>query len=324
MIFVNRNRLARACRSSGVANIDRSILFLLRLLEEPPPPPPPPPLNHLDTRIVLENSFRDVFSFIGPVSPPSLSEKSAFRHLLSWNDFVFLSDLTLDDDETDVSVGSVGEIDIEAFVTVVAGAVKDRESTARRTMEAAAATMVDGVFILCYCSLARSPVACVCRVDEGVSRVCPWSASHRSTRLRVLGSHCLSTFVWFSALTCLLLLLLSTDCHMLSYEPLGKSARLSTLLYVQPRCPSTLYPTKRSAFRARIGPTATPQPTIPGGPAVIEDDSPTVSPPRISSSLPAPAHLPVMPLVTFHPLFRPSRILALAHQPRHSWQRTLL
>jgi hypothetical protein len=65
-----------------------------------------------------------------------------------WNDFVFLSDLTLDDDETDVSVGSVGEIDIEAFLTVVAGAVKDRESTARRTMEAAAATMVDGVFIL--------------------------------------------------------------------------------------------------------------------------------------------------------------------------------
>jgi hypothetical protein len=146
VIFVNRNRVARACRSSGVANIDRSILFLLRLLEEPPPPPPP--LNHLDTRIVLENSLRDVFSFIGPVSPPSLSEKSAFQHLLSWNDFVFLSDLTLDDDETDVRVGSVDEIDIEAFVTVVAGAVKDRESAARRTMEAAAATMVDGVFIL--------------------------------------------------------------------------------------------------------------------------------------------------------------------------------
>ena len=146
VIFVNRNRVARACRSSGVANIDRSILFLLRLLEEPPPPPPPPPLNHLDTRIVRENSFRDVLSFIGPVSPPSLSENSAFQHLLSWNAFVFLSDLTLADDETNVHGGSVGETDIKAFVTDVAGAVKDRESAARRTMEAAAATIV--VFIL--------------------------------------------------------------------------------------------------------------------------------------------------------------------------------
>jgi hypothetical protein len=38
-----------------------------------------------------------------------------------------------------------------------------------------------------------------------------------------------------------------TDCH-LSYEPLGKSAPLSTLYYIQPRCPPIIYPDKGSAF----------------------------------------------------------------------------
>ena len=41
----------------------------------------------------------------------------------------------------------------------------------------------------------------------------------------------------------------SSDCH-LSYELLGKTAPLSSLHYVQPRCPPVVYPTKRSAFLA--------------------------------------------------------------------------
>jgi hypothetical protein len=42
----------------------------------------------------------------------------------------------------------------------------------------------------------------------------------------------------------------SLDCH-LSYEPLGKTAALSLLHYVQPRCPPVVYPSERSAFLAR-------------------------------------------------------------------------
>jgi hypothetical protein len=45
---------------------------------------------------------------------------------------------------------------------------------------------------------------------------------------------------------------MSTDCH-LSYEPLGKSAPLSSLHYVQPWCPPVLYPAESSAFCARAG-----------------------------------------------------------------------
>jgi hypothetical protein len=41
-----------------------------------------------------------------------------------------------------------------------------------------------------------------------------------------------------------------TDCH-LSYEPLGRSAPLSTLHHVQPRCPPTIYQDEGSAFRAK-------------------------------------------------------------------------
>jgi hypothetical protein len=39
----------------------------------------------------------------------------------------------------------------------------------------------------------------------------------------------------------------SLDCH-LSYEPLGKTTPLSSLHFVQPRCPPAVYPTKQSAF----------------------------------------------------------------------------
>jgi len=42
----------------------------------------------------------------------------------------------------------------------------------------------------------------------------------------------------------------SSDC-LLSYESLGKSALLSSLHYVQPRCLPTVYPTERSALLAR-------------------------------------------------------------------------
>ena len=38
----------------------------------------------------------------------------------------------------------------------------------------------------------------------------------------------------------------SSDCH-LSYKPLGRSALLDTLQYVQPRCPPLLYPAKLKA-----------------------------------------------------------------------------
>jgi hypothetical protein len=52
---------------------------------------------------------------------------------------------------------------------------------------------------------------------------------------------------------------MSTDCH-LSYEPLGKSAPLSSLHYIQPRCAPVLYPAEGSAFRARAAPASSPPP----------------------------------------------------------------
>ena len=42
----------------------------------------------------------------------------------------------------------------------------------------------------------------------------------------------------------------SSDCH-LSYESVGKSASLSLLHYVQPRCPPVVYPAERSACLVR-------------------------------------------------------------------------
>jgi hypothetical protein len=57
----------------------------------------------------------------------------------------------------------------------------------------------------------------------------------------------------------------STDCY-LSYEPLGCSAPLSTLYYVQPRCALTLYPSEVSPSTCNAMPV--PAPVL-----VADDDS---------------------------------------------------
>jgi hypothetical protein len=63
----------------------------------------------------------------------------------------------------------------------------------------------------------------------------------------------------------------STDCH-LSYEPLGKSAPLSSPHYIQPRCPPVIYPAESSAFRARAGAEPSPELHLSGNPVIIEDN----------------------------------------------------
>ncbi len=64
---------------------------------------------------------------------------------------------------------------------------------------------------------------------------------------------------------------MSTDCH-LSYEPLGKSAHLFSLHYVQPRCAPVHYPAKGSAFRAGAAPASPPALCPSDAPVLIEDD----------------------------------------------------
>jgi hypothetical protein len=56
------------------------------------------------------------------------------------------------------------------------------------------------------------------------------------------------------------------------YEPLGKSAPLSSLHYIQPRCPPVLYPAESSAFRAHAGAEPLPELHLLGDPVLIEDD----------------------------------------------------
>jgi hypothetical protein len=60
-----------------------------------------------------------------------------------------------------------------------------------------------------------------------------------------VGSHDTCMQVYFPGLV--LSVDTSTDFH-LTYELLGKSPPLSTLHYVQPRCPPTTYPDENSAF----------------------------------------------------------------------------
>ncbi len=57
----------------------------------------------------------------------------------------------------------------------------------------------------------------------------------------------------------------SSDC-MLSYEPLGHTAPLNTLHYVQPRCPPDLYPSE-------LSPSSTKVTTIP---ALVVDNDPSI------------------------------------------------
>jgi hypothetical protein len=70
----------------------------------------------------------------------------------------------------------------------------------------------------------------------------------------------------------------STDCH-LTYKPLGKSAPLSTLHYVQPRCPPTTYPDENSAFRAT---------TVSPAPVLVENDNGLVALAPVSPRLEGP------------------------------------
>jgi hypothetical protein len=79
----------------------------------------------------------------------------------------------------------------------------------------------------------------------------------------------------------------STDCH-LSYEPLGKSAPLSTLHYIQPRCPPTIYQDEGSAFQATMDSS---------DPMLIEDDCETV----VKMNPPAPVVIEPTPILpSFH------------------------
>ncbi len=64
---------------------------------------------------------------------------------------------------------------------------------------------------------------------------------------------------------------MSTNCH-LSHEPLGKSAPLLSLHYVQPWCPPIFYPAESSAFRAHAGAEPSPELCLSGDLVLIEDD----------------------------------------------------
>jgi hypothetical protein len=70
---------------------------------------------------------------------------------------------------------------------------------------------------------------------------------------------------------------MSTDCH-LSYKPLGKSAPLSSLHYVQPWCAPIHYPAEGSAFRAGAALASPPAIRPSDAPALIEDDGSSAAP----------------------------------------------
>jgi len=69
---------------------------------------------------------------------------------------------------------------------------------------------------------------------------------------------------------------MSTDCH-LSYEPLGKSAPLSSLHYVQPWCAPIHYPAKGSAFPAGADPASPPALCPLDAPVLTEDEGSSVN-----------------------------------------------
>ncbi len=97
----------------------------------------------------------------------------------------------------------------------------------------------------------------------------------RQPRCGFIGSYVTSCHVYFPV--GVLSVNTSTGCH-LSYTPLVKSAPLSTLYYVQPRCAPTTYLTEHSALHAHIGFATPPSLLVPAPPAIIKDDSSTFSP----------------------------------------------
>ncbi len=103
---------------------------------------------------------------------------------------------------------------------------------------------------------------------------------------------------------------MSTDCHF-SYEPLGKSAPLSSLHYVQPRCAPVHYPAEGSAFRAGAALASPPAIRPSDAPVLIEDNAlllpPLVLLPRLMTL--SRTSRPILPLfrsrfvVPHHSLF---------------------
>jgi hypothetical protein len=75
------------------------------------------------------------------------------------------------------------------------------------------------------------------------------------------------------------------DCH-LSFDPLGRSAPLATLHYVQPRCSPAVYPSEVSPSTSTAAPS-------PASPVMIEDDNvqtlPLAKHPILTSSAPSSA-----------------------------------
>jgi hypothetical protein len=86
-----------------------------------------------------------------------------------------------------------------------------------------------------------------------------------------VGSHETSLHVYFPGVV--LTVDTSSDCH-LAYEPLGKTAPLSSLHYVQPRCPPVVYPPDSSAFLARTRAQSQREQLV----DTLREDSPAVSP----------------------------------------------
>jgi hypothetical protein len=114
---------------------------------------------------------------------------------------------------------------------------------------------------------------------------------------------------------------MSTDCH-LSYEPLGKSAPLSSLHYVQPRCAPVHYPAKGSAFWAGAAPASPPLLRPSDAPVLIEDDGSSednddATPPAddVESGLPTfPSLVPKQVLRVSSKSFSPNNLALISKQ----------
>jgi len=109
-----------------------------------------------------------------------------------------------------------------------------------------------------------------------------------------LGSHDTGMHVYFPGVV--LIVDMSTDCH-LSYPPLGKSAPISILHYVKPRCAPTIYPSERPAFRASSGSVPSPSLPLPDDPAIIEDNTSLAGSELLPS--PVPQWAPPVPPTSF-------------------------